>query len=75
MICSLGVLALCAKLTLAARSESDRAIQRLTELHNNGYFMQVCDKNATILHFIASDGGTDFSLCLVVRGTDWSLGN
>jgi transcriptional regulator of arginine metabolism len=29
----------------------------LTDLHNQRYFMQVCDENATIMHLLASEGG------------------
>jgi len=53
---------------VAARGECNRAIQHLTKLHNQRYFMQVCEENATILHFIASDSGFD-KLQFVVLGS------
>ncbi len=37
----------------------DFAIHHLTDLHNQRYFMQVCDENATIMHLLASEGVFD----------------
>jgi transcriptional regulator of arginine metabolism len=40
----------------------DFAIHHLTDLHNQRYFMQVCDENATIMHLLASERAQTFGL-------------